>query len=87
MIKPLYGRQEGAEFGCKAPALPRGDCGFGNEDVIEVGEQRDLPELPRLRKTDRLPSDAPRISAVIRPKERLDLHSATPSRSSPRTAA
>ncbi len=102
-IKPLYGRQEGAEVGCnphkpgrpsrvlhifwvgnlrlvldavldsgkqhtsgqakaamawlldelgdKAPALVRGDCGYGNEDIIDGCEQRDLRYLLRLRKT------------------------------------
>ena len=35
----------------KAPALARGDCGYGNEDVIDVCEQRALPYLLRLRKT------------------------------------
>ena len=39
------------ELGDKAPALVRGDCGYGNEDIIEVCEQRDLRYLLRLRKT------------------------------------
>ena len=39
------------ELGDKAPALVRGDCGYGNEDIIDVCEQRDLPYLLRLRKT------------------------------------
>lgn len=39
------------ELGDKAPALVRGDCGYGNEDVIDVCEQRELPYLLRLRKT------------------------------------
>ena len=39
------------ELGDKAPALVRGDCGYGNEDVIDVCEQRDLRYLLRLRKT------------------------------------
>ena len=39
------------ELGDKAPALVRGDCGYGNEDVIEVCEQRGLPYLLRLRRT------------------------------------
>ena len=39
------------ELGNKAPALVRGDCGYGNEDVIDVCEQRDLRYLLRLRKT------------------------------------
>jgi hypothetical protein len=37
------------EAGERAPALVRGDCGYGNED--DVCEQRDLPYLLRLRKT------------------------------------
>jgi hypothetical protein len=39
------------ELGDRAPALVRGDCGYGNEDTIDVCEQRDLPYLLRLRKT------------------------------------
>ena len=39
------------ELGDKAPALVRGDCGYGNEDVIDVCEQRGLRYLLRLRKT------------------------------------
>ena len=39
------------ELGDKAPALVRGDCGYGNEDIIDVCEQRDLRYLLRLRKT------------------------------------
>ena len=39
------------ELGDKAPALVRGDCGYGNEDIIKVCEQRDRPYLLRLRKT------------------------------------
>jgi Transposase DDE domain group 1 len=39
------------ELGERAPALVRGDCGYGNEDIIDVCEQRDLPYLLRLRKT------------------------------------
>ncbi|MBE7419754.1 MAG: transposase [Ideonella sp.] len=39
------------ELGDKTPALVRGDCGYGNEDVIDVCEQRDLRYLLRLRKT------------------------------------
>ena len=39
------------ELGDKAPALLRGDCGYGNEDIIDVCEQRDLRYLLRLRKT------------------------------------
>ena len=104
-IKPLYGRQEGAEVGynphkpgrpshvlhtfwvgnlrlvldavlssgkqhssghakaalgrlldelgeagtVRSPALVRGDCGYGNEDIIDVCEQRNVPYLLRLR--------------------------------------
>jgi len=29
----------------------RGDCGYGNEDIIDVCEQRGKPYLLRLRKT------------------------------------
>jgi len=39
------------ELGEQAPALVRGDCGYGNEDIIDVCEQRDLRYLLRLRKT------------------------------------
>ena len=39
------------ELGDKAPALVRGDCGYGNEDIIDVCEQRSLSYLLRLRKT------------------------------------
>ena len=39
------------ELGAAAPALVRGDCGYGNEDIIEVCEQRGLSYLLRLRKT------------------------------------
>lgn len=39
------------ELGDKAPALVRGDCGYGNEDIIDVCEQRGLKYLLRLRKT------------------------------------
>ena len=39
------------ELGDRAPALVRGDCGYGNEDIIDVCEQRDRPYLLRLRKT------------------------------------
>jgi hypothetical protein len=35
----------------KAPALVRGDCGYGNQDIIDVCEQRGQPYLLRLRKT------------------------------------
>ena len=39
------------ELGPQAPALVRGDCGYGNEDIIDICEQRELPYLLRLRKT------------------------------------
>jgi hypothetical protein len=39
------------ELGERAPALVRGDCGYGNEDVIALCEQRGLPYLLRLRQT------------------------------------
>ena len=39
------------ELGPRAPALVRGDCGYGNEDIIDICEQRELPYLLRLRKT------------------------------------
>jgi Transposase DDE domain group 1 len=39
------------ELGVRAPALVRGDCGYGNEDIIDVCEQRGLAYLLRLRKT------------------------------------
>ncbi|MFN7483280.1 MAG: IS1380 family transposase [Betaproteobacteria bacterium] len=39
------------ELGEQAPALLRGDCGYGNEDIIDVCEQRGLRYLLRLRKT------------------------------------
>jgi len=39
------------ELGDKPPALVRGDCGYGNEDIIDVCEQRGLKYLMRLRKT------------------------------------
>jgi hypothetical protein len=39
------------ELGERAPALVRGDCGHGNEDIIDVCEQRDRPYLLRLRET------------------------------------
>jgi hypothetical protein len=35
----------------KAPALVRGDCGYGNEDVLALCERRGLPYLMRLRQT------------------------------------
>jgi len=39
------------ELGERGPALVRGDCGYGFEDVIDVCEQRAKPYLLRLRKT------------------------------------
>ena len=39
------------ELGDKVPALVRGDCGYGNEDILDVCEQRELPYLLRLRQT------------------------------------
>ena len=39
------------ELGDRAPALVRGDCGYGNEDIIDVCEQRGLAYLLRLRRT------------------------------------
>ena len=39
------------ELGERGPALVRGDCGYGNEAVIDVCEQRAKPYLLRLRKT------------------------------------
>ena len=39
------------ELGERGPALVRGDCGYGNEDIIDVCEQRDRAYLLRLRKT------------------------------------
>ena len=39
------------ELADKAPTLVRGDCDYGNEDIIDVCEQRGLSYLLRLRKT------------------------------------
>jgi hypothetical protein len=39
------------ELGERAPALVRGDCGYGNEDIIALCEQRAVPYLLRLRQT------------------------------------
>ena len=39
------------ELGDKAAALVRGACAYGNEDIIDVCEQRNRPYLFRLRKT------------------------------------
>ena len=39
------------ELGDHRPALLRGDCGYGNEDIIDICEERGLPYLLRLRKT------------------------------------
>jgi len=38
-------------LGEQAPALVRGDCGYGNEDIIDVCEQRDLRYLLCLRRS------------------------------------
>jgi len=42
------------ELGPAAPALVRGDSGYGNEDIIDVCEQRGLCYLMRLRKTTKV---------------------------------
>ena len=39
------------ELGERAPSLVRGDCGYGNQDMIDICEQRGLPYLFRLRQT------------------------------------
>jgi Transposase DDE domain group 1 len=39
------------ELDDRKPALVRGDCGYGNEHIIDVCEQRNQPYLLRLRKT------------------------------------
>ncbi len=39
------------ELGERGPALVRGDCGYGNEDIIDICEQRERSYLLRLRKT------------------------------------
>jgi hypothetical protein len=39
------------ELGDKRPELVRGDCGFGNEDILAVCESRGLSYLLRLRQT------------------------------------
>ena len=39
------------ELGTRGPALVRGDCGYGNQDIIEVCEQHNRRYLLRLRKT------------------------------------
>jgi hypothetical protein len=39
------------ELGDKRPELVRGDCGFGNEDIIAICEERKLSYLLRLRQT------------------------------------
>ena len=48
--KAALGRLQG-ELGERGPALVRGDCGYGNEDIIDVCEQRGKSYLLRLRKT------------------------------------
>ncbi|HET9641845.1 MAG TPA: transposase, partial [Burkholderiaceae bacterium] len=37
------------ELGEHKPALVRGDCGYGNQDIIDICEERGLPYLLRLR--------------------------------------
>jgi hypothetical protein len=39
------------ELGDKRPALVRGDCGYGNEGILNVLEERDQRYLLRLRQT------------------------------------
>lgn len=39
------------ELGEHKPALVRGDCGYGNQDIIDLCEERGLPYLLRLRQT------------------------------------
>jgi hypothetical protein len=39
------------ELGERKPALVRGDCGYGNQDIIDVCEQRGMPYLLGLRQT------------------------------------
>jgi len=39
------------ELGERGPELVRGDCGYGNQDIIDVCEQRGKRYLLRLRKT------------------------------------
>jgi Transposase DDE domain group 1 len=39
------------ELGAHGPALVRGDCGYGNQDIIEVCENHNRRYLLRLRKT------------------------------------
>jgi hypothetical protein len=39
------------ELGERKPALVRGDCGYGNQDIIEICEEHGLPFLLRLRQT------------------------------------
>jgi Transposase DDE domain group 1 len=39
------------ELGTHGPALVRGDCGYGNQDIIEVCENHNRRYLLRLRKT------------------------------------
>lgn len=40
------------ELGDKAPALVRGDSGYGNEGILLTLEERDQPYLLRLRQTN-----------------------------------
>ncbi|MCA3222422.1 MAG: transposase [Burkholderiales bacterium] len=39
------------ELGAQAPALVRGDCGYGLEDIIDVCERREQRCLLRLRRS------------------------------------
>jgi len=39
------------ELGARGPTLVRGDCGYGNQDIMDVCEKRDRRYLLRLRKT------------------------------------
>lgn len=39
------------ELGDRGPALVRGDCGYGNQDIIEICERHNRRYLLRLRKT------------------------------------
>jgi len=40
------------ELGPHQPALVRGDCGYGNQDIIDICEKRELPYRLRLCQTD-----------------------------------
>lgn len=39
------------ELGERKPALVRGDCGYGSQDIIDICEERAPPYLLRLRQT------------------------------------